>query len=66
MSSFESAASKLETRFPLTDLPLDRDSPVWDRIEKTYDLTLPELSALRNYVHSGANSRSAKVEKSGG
>lgn len=35
------------------DLPKARTEPLWDRIETTYDLTLAELSALKNYVCPG-------------
>lgn len=51
LSSLENVKGKLEMMlFPFEDLPNDRNDPVWDKIEKKCDLTLPELSALKNEV----------------
>ena len=34
--------------FSFDSLPLDRSDPLWDRIETTYNLSLTELSTLKN------------------
>jgi len=38
--------------FSPLDLPLDLKDSLWDRLEKDYQLTLGQLSALRNFVKS--------------
>jgi hypothetical protein len=35
--------------FDLNDLPQNVTDPIWDQIERNYNLTLPELSALKNW-----------------
>jgi hypothetical protein len=34
--------------FLFENLPADRNASIWDRIERTYELSLEELSALQN------------------
>lgn len=36
--------------FPLIDLPNDINDPLWERIERDYQLSLPMLSALKKSV----------------
>ena len=38
-------------RYELVNLPLDVTSPLWGRIEKQYNLTIPKVGALQNYSH---------------
>ena len=50
---FDTGRQKLiggDEPFPVTDLPNDRASSLWTEIRTTYDLTLPELSALQNHA----------------
>ena len=47
-----SAREKLKTHpspFPLSALPSTVAHPLWDRIEATYVLTLPELAVLQSH-----------------
>lgn len=46
--SLESAKKKLSASFPLENLPCDRQNPMWTDIKESFDLTLAELSALKN------------------
>ena len=53
-TTFDLAVQKLAggtPRYDLVNLPLDVTSPLWGRIEKQYNLTLPEVGALQNYLH---------------
>jgi hypothetical protein len=57
MTSLHSAKEKLASPpdekvvFPLEDLPTtDRQDPAWTEIRKDYGLSLPELTALKNYA----------------
>ena len=53
-TAFDLAVQKLAggtPRYELVNLPLDVTSPLWGRIEKQYNLTLPEVGALQNYLH---------------
>ena len=48
-TALESAMRKLaDGDFEFGDLPSDRNANLWERIEKTYGLTLQEVSALQN------------------
>ena len=49
ISSLESAKRKLKRNdFPFNDIPKDRPDLLWGDIITEYDLTLPEVSALKN------------------
>ena len=37
--------------FPFEDLPKRYDDPLWDKIEERYNLSLPQVSALKNEVY---------------
>ena len=54
-NAFDLAVQKLiggTPRYELVNLPLDVTSPLWDSIEKQYNLTIPEqVGVLQNYVH---------------
>ena len=51
LSSLKNAKGKLEMKhFPFEDLPKDRSDPLWIDIKKECDLTLPEVSALKNEI----------------
>ena len=55
VSSLQSALEVLSrnasgNEFSALDLPIDPTDPLWERIEKDFQLTLGQLSALRNYV----------------
>lgn len=47
-TNLASAKDKIRSGIEFDDLPGDRIDPLWDRIEKTFVLTPPELSALKN------------------
>lgn len=36
--------------FLLTDLPKNVNSPLWDQIQRIYQLSLPEVSVLQNHA----------------
>ena len=42
----------LRNEFSPLDLPIDPTDLLWERLEKDFQLTLGQLSALRNYVKS--------------
>ena len=50
MSALEEAKRKIqENRFNFTDLPAERTDSIWERLlSEPYNLSLPELSALKN------------------
>lgn len=49
---FEVAKEVLERNgFPLFDLPLDIKDPMWEEIRIEYQLKLPQLITLKNYVY---------------
>ena len=50
-SSLQSALHVLlRHEFSALDLPIDQTDSMWERLEKDFQLTLGQLSALRNYV----------------
>ena len=52
-SSLQSALDVLlRNEFSPLDLPIDPTDLLWERLEKDFQLTLGQLSALRNYVKS--------------
>ena len=54
-ASLQSAKDKLlqgASPYPLEDLPHDRADPLWNEIRTEYNLTLPELGALKNAASS--------------
>jgi hypothetical protein len=50
MSALEEAKRKIQqNHFSFTDLPAERTDSIWDRLQsEPYNLSLPELSALKN------------------
>ena len=54
-SSLQSALDKLlQNDFSALDLPIDPTDSMWERLEKDFQLTLGQLSALRNYVKTSS------------
>lgn len=49
MASLQAALTALERlQFPFTDLPADRHDPLWPQIQQEANLSLAQLSALKN------------------
>ena len=54
-SSLQSALEVLlRNDFSALDLPIDPTDPLWERIEKDFNLTLGQFSSLRNYVKNNS------------
>ena len=64
-SSLQSALDVLlRHEFSALDLPIDPTDSMWERLEKDFQLTLGQLSALRNYVKSRSIAQSPTTTSS--
>ena len=54
----------LRHEFSALDLPIDPTDSLWERLEKDFQLTLGQLSALRNYVKSRSIAQSPTTNSS--
>jgi hypothetical protein len=64
-SSLQSALDVLlRHEFSALDLPIDPTDSLWERLEKDFQLTLGQLSALRNYVKSRSIAQSPTTNSS--